>query len=531
MVNRKVVNAIEAGEVSLGIELGSTRIKAVLIDGSNTVVAQGDFGWENKLIDGIWTYSLVEIWNGISVCYTALKRDVEEKYKVKLTNIKNIGVSAMMHGYMVFDKDDNQLVPFRTWRNTNQQHASEKLRELFQYPIPQRWSVSHLYQAILNEESHVQEISFQTTLAGYIHYMLTGEKVMGIGEASGMFPIDINTKSFNKSFLNKFDELISQYQLPWKYEDLLPEVKLAGEVAGTLTESGSLLLDPSGELQPGSKLCPPEGDAGTGMVATNSVAKRTGNVSAGTSVFAMIVLEEELGKLHEELDLVTTPNGNLVGMVHCNNCTSNLNSWIDMFDEVVSMFGLEVSKNDLYTKLFKRALEGDLDAGGLLSYEYLSGEHITKFEEGRPVFISKPDSTMNLANFMRCSLYSSLGALKIGLDILLKEERVKIDKIYGHGGFFKTEEVGQRIMSQATNSPVSIMENAGEGGAWGIAILAQYLNNTERSLEDYLDENVFASSRTVTVEASHDEVIGFERFMDKYKCGLPIERAAIDNMK
>ncbi len=530
MVDRKIVKDIQNGEVSLGIELGSTRIKAVLINDQFAPIAQGDFGWENKLEDGIWTYSLIEIWNGISVCYTALKRDVEAKYNIKLTKIKNIGISAMMHGYMVFDNDDNQLVPFRTWRNTNQEQASLELSQLFQYPVPQRWSSSHLYQAILNNEEHVSEIGFQTTLAGYIHYKLTGKKVMGVGEASGMFPIDFETGDFNEQFLAKFDDLVADRNYGWKYRDLLPEVLSAGQDAGVLTTEGALLLDPSGELEAGSMLCPPEGDAGTGMVATNSVAKRTGNVSAGTSVFAMIVLENELKKLHEEIDLVTTPNGDLVGMVHCNNCTSNLNTWISLFEQVANTFGSMISKDELYTKLFKTALEGELDAGGLLSYEYLSGEHITKFEEGRPMMVSTPDSNLNLANFMRCSLYSSLGALKIGLDILLKDEQVQIDKIYGHGGFFKTEEVGQRIMSQATNSPVSVMENAGEGGAWGIALLAAYLDK-EISLAEFLDTEVFAAGRTITVEASRDEVEGFEVFMDRYKKGLPIERAAIDNLK
>lgn len=530
MIDRKIVKDIQSGHVSLGIELGSTRIKAVLINEDFVPVAQGDFNWENKLEDGVWTYSLIEIWNGISVCYTALKRDVEAKYKVKLTKINNIGISAMMHGYMVFDKDDNQLVPFRTWRNTNQEEASQTLSRAFQYPIPQRWSSCHLYQAILNKEEHIKDISFQTTLAGYIHYKLTGKKVLGVGEASGMFPIDISIKDFNGEFLNKFDQLVESHGYSLQYRDILPTVLIAGEEAGHLTEEGALLLDPSGELQAGSKLCPPEGDAGTGMVATNSVAKRTGNVSAGTSVFAMIVLEKELEKLHEELDLVTTPSGDLVGMVHCNNCTSNLNTWINMFDEVINTFGFTVSKDELYTKLFESALEGELDAGGLLSYEYLSGEHITKFEAGRPMIVSTADSNLNLSNFMRCSLYSSLGALKIGLDILLKEEGVKIDKIYGHGGFFKTEEVGQRIMSQATSTPVSVMENAGEGGAWGIALLASFLDK-DITLPEFLDKEVFASGRTITVEASRDEIAGFEVFIERYKAGLPIERAAIDNLK
>lgn len=531
MIDRKTASIIKKGDVSLGIELGSTRIKAVLIDADHNVVAQGEYQWENQLVDGIWTYRLIEIWNGISICYTSLKRAIKRDYNVEITKIKNIGVSAMMHGYMVFDKNDNQLVPFRTWRNTNQAKASEKLSSLLEYPMPQRWSCTHIYQAILNGEDHINKISFQTTLAGYIHYMLTGKKVVGVGEASGMFPIDLKTRKFNQKSLQRFNQEIEKYGVTWKYEDILPQVLIAGSDAGSLTKDGALLLDPTGDLMAGSKLCPPEGDAGTGMVATNSVAPRTGNISAGTSVFAMIVLENELKEVHKEIDLVTTPCGDLVGMVHCNNCTSNLNTWIKMFEEVVSTLGFNVSKNELYTKLFEKALMGDLDAGGLLSYEYLSGEHITGFEEGRPLVAMTPNSTMNLANFMRCSLYSSLGALKIGLDILLKEEGVKIDKIYGHGGFFKTEEVGQRIMSQATSTPVSVVENAGEGGAWGIALLASYLDNTDKSLTSFLGENVFAGGRTVTIEASSDEIRGFETFINRYKQGLAIERAAISYLK
>ncbi len=529
-MNKLIAKEIRNGNISLGIELGSTRIKAVLIDSNNKSIAQGDFEWENKLVDGHWTYSLVEIWNGISVCYTNLKRNVKAEYDVTINNIKNIGISAMMHGYIALDKDDNLLVPFRTWRNTNQEAASEFLSQLYNYPMPQRFSNAHIYQAILNGEEHVNTIAHQTTLAGYVHYRLTGERVLGVGEASGMFPIDIHTNDFNQEFIEKFNQEVHSKGIKWNYQDLLPKVLVAGENAGILTEEGAKLLDPSGDLQPGSKLCPPEGDAGTGMVATNSVATRTGNVSAGTSVFAMIVLEDDLKKVHPEIDLVTTPSGNLVGMVHCNNCTSNLNSWMNIFDQVTETLGFEVSKNDLYTKLFKKALESDLDAGGLLSYEYLSGEHITGFEEGRPLFAMTADSNFNLANFMRCSLYSSLGALKIGLDILLKEEQVKLDKIYGHGGFFKTEEVGQRIMSQATNTPVAIMDNAGEGGAWGIAILAGY-QDSDKSLDDYLNEDVFKGSYETTIMATNEEVAGFEKFIERYKQGLAIERCAIDNLK
>lgn len=529
-MNTNIAKEIRSGNVSLGIELGSTRIKAVLIDSNNQSIAQGDFEWENKLVDGHWTYSLVEIWNGISVCYTNLKRNVKRDYDVIIRNIKNIGISAMMHGYIVLDQDDNLLVPFRTWRNTNQEAASKYLSNLYNYPMPQRFSNAHIFQAILNEEDHVNEIRHQTTLAGYVHYCLTGEKVLGVGEASGMFPIDIHTKKFNQDFIEKFNVEIHSRGIKWNYQDILPEVKVAGQSGGTLSESGAKLLDPSGELMPGSNLCPPEGDAGTGMVATNSVATRTGNVSAGTSVFAMIVLEDDLKAVHPEIDLVTTPTGNLVGMVHCNNCTSNLNSWMNIFDQVITTFGFEVSKNDLYTKLFRQALNSDLDAGGLLSYEYLSGEHITGFEEGRPLFAMTADSNFNLANFMRCSLYSSLGALKIGLDILLKEEQVKLDKIYGHGGFFKTEEVGQRVMSQATNTPVSIMDNAGEGGAWGIAILAGF-QDSDKTLDDYLNEDVFKGSFETTIMATTAEIDGFEQFIERYRQGLAIERSAIDNLK
>lgn len=526
----QIANDIENGKVSLGIELGSTNIKAVLINANNQSIAQGDHGWENKFIDGHWTYSLDEILEGIAKCYSSLKANVKTEYGVTITNIANIGISAMMHGYIVLDENDDMLVPFRTWRNTNQEKASHQLSELYNYPMPQRFSNAHIYQAILNNEEHINSIKHQTTLAGYVHFLLTGSKVLGVGEASGMFPIDLKTKDFNQQFIKQFNDLVHSKGVKWNYQDILPTVKLAGENAGCLTESGAKLLDVSGDLKPGSKLCPPEGDAGTGMVATNSVAKRTGNVSAGTSVFAMLVLEEDLKAVHPEIDLVTTPSGDLVGMVHCNNCTSNLNSWVSLFDDVVNTLGFEVSKNDLYTKLFKKALEADLDAGGLLSYEYLSGEHITGFEEGRPLFAMNANSNFNLANFMRCSLYSSLGALKIGLDILLKEEHVKLDKIYGHGGFFKTEEVGQRIMSQATNTPVAIMDNAGVGGAWGIAILAA-LQESDKSLATYLNDDVFKDASESVLMASDEEVLGFEQFIDRYKQGLAIERCAIDNLK
>uniref|UniRef100_UPI00286F9525 xylulokinase n=1 Tax=Anaerosporobacter sp. TaxID=1872529 RepID=UPI00286F9525 len=460
------------GNAVLGIELGSTRIKAVLVDENNAPIASGSYEWENQLVNNIWTYDVADVWKGVAASYAEMAKDVKEKYDVTITNLKAIGFSAMMHGYMAFDKAGELLVPFRTWRNTITGKASEELTEVFNYHIPQRWSIAHLYQAILNGEEHVSEIEFQTTLAGYIHWKLTGEKVLGVGEASGMFPIDIETRDFNKTMINKFNDLVADKAYSWKLEDILPKVLVAGESAGCLTSEGAKLLDASGNLQAGIPLCPPEGDAGTGMVATNSVAVRTGNVSAGTSVFAMVVLEKDLKKAHEELDLVTTPTGNLVAMAHCNNCTSDLNAWINLFEETLVSMGVEVDRNQLFKVLYNKALEGDAECGGLLAYNYFSGEHITGFEEGRPLFVRTPESNFNLANFMRVHLFTALGALKVGLDILLKDEGVKLDTIYGHGGLFKTKGVGQKVVAAAINVPVSVMETAGDGGAWGIAILA-----------------------------------------------------------
>ena len=436
---------IEEGKVVLGIEFGSTRIKAVLIDGKHHPIASGSHEWENQLVDGVWTYSIDAIWNGLQDCYQDMKKDVQEKYGVKVTKLAAIGFSAMMHGYMAFDKDDKILVPFRTWRNAITEEASEKLTDLFRYNIPQRWSVAHLYQAILNGEEHVKDICFQTTLAGYIHWMLTGKKVLGVGDASGMFPIDIATGKFDAKMVSQFDEAIADKGYPWKLMDIFPEVLSAGEDAGTLTQEGAKLLDTDGDLEAGVPLCPPEGDAGTGMVATNSVARRTGNVSAGTSVFSMVVLEKELSKVYKELDLVTTPSGDLVAMVHCNNCTSDLNAWVNIFREFAESFGMDVDMNQLYGTLYKKAMEGDANGGNLLAYNYISGENITEMEEGRPLFVRTPNSKFNLANFMRVNLYSALASLKIGMDLLLKEEKVAVDKLLGHGGLFKTKGVGQQI--------------------------------------------------------------------------------------
>lgn len=521
---------IAAGKAVLGIEFGSTRIKAVLIDENHVPVASGSHDWENRYENGIWTYSLTDIWEGLQDSYQKLLSEVKEKYGVTITRFAAIGFSGMMHGYMAFDRDGELLVPFRTWRNTITEQASKKLTEVFDFNIPQRWSIAHLYQAILNGEEHVKDIAFQTTLAGYIHWKLTGEKVLGVGEASGMFPIDSATGQFNQRMAEQFDELTAEKGYPWKLMDILPRVLTAGEHAGMLTAEGAALLDVSGNLEAGILLCPPEGDAGTGMAATNSVAVRTGNVSAGTSVFAMVVLEKELKKVHPELDLVTTPSGEAVAMVHCNNCTSDLNAWVNLFKEFAESFGMEVDMDKLFSTLYNKALEGDADCGGLLAYNYFSGEHITGFEEGRPLFVRTPESRFTLANFMRTHLFTSLGALKTGLDILLKEEEVKVDRILGHGGLFKTKGVGQKILAGAMNAPVSVMETAGEGGAWGIALLASYMihKGQGETLASYLSDKVFGGETGSRVEPDGRDVEGFNAFMKRYSKGLAVERAAVD---
>ena len=526
-------NAIISGNTALGIELGSTRIKAVLVNEKNEPIASGSHEWENQLVNNIWTYSEEAIWTGIQESYQDMVRDVKEKYGVPVKTIGAIGFSAMMHGYMPFDEEDRLLVPFRTWRNTMTEEASKELTELFQYPIPQRWSIAHLYQAILKKEEHVSRIRFMTTLEGYVHWKLTGEKVLGVGEVAGMFPFDRKTKNYDEKCMDLFDQLTEPYGFPWKIRDILPKCLLAGECAGRLTEEGAKLLDVTGELEAGIPLCPPEGDAGTGMTATNSVAERTGNVSAGTSVFAMVVLEKELKKVHPEIDLVTTPTGSLVAMVHCNNCTSDLNAWVNLFREFAQAFGAKVDMNQLFGTLYNKALEGDADCGGLLAYNYFSGEHITGFEEGRPLFVRTPESHFNLANFMRVHLFTALGALKTGMDILLKEEGVKLDKIMGHGGLFKTKGVGQKIMAGAIDTPVSVMETAGEGGAWGIAILASYMKNKKdgQTLEAYLDEEVFVGQKGEEIQPDPEDVKGFDQFMERYAAGLAIERAAVDSLK
>lgn len=521
-------STIETGKAILGIELGSTRIKAVLIDQENKPIAQGSHSWENQLIDGLWTYSLDAIWHGLQDCYADLRANVQKQYGIEIESLAAMGVSAMMHGYMAFNEKAEILAPFRTWRNTNTGRAAAELSELFVYNIPLRWSISHLYQAILNDEPHVKDIHYLTTLAGYVHWQLTGEKVLGIGDASGMLPIDTSTKDYSAQMIEKFDKLIAPKGYGWKVKDILPKVLLAGADAGMLTTEGAKRLDVSGHLKAGIPVCPPEGDAGTGMVATNAVKQRTGNVSAGTSSFSMIVLEKELSKPYEMIDMVTTPDGSLVAMVHCNNCTSDLNAWVNIFKEYQELLGVPVNMDEIFGKLYNHALTGDTDCGGLISYNYISGEPVTGLEEGRPLFVRSANDKFNLANFMRAHLYASVGVLKIGNDILFNDEKIKVDRITGHGGLFKTKGVGQRVLAAAINSPISVMETAGEGGAWGIALLASYLvnNATGQTLADFLDKQVFADNTGIEIAPTAEDVAGFNAYIKNYKAGLPIEEAA-----
>ncbi len=509
----------------LGIELGSTRIKAVLIDERHIPVASGSYEWENQLVNGVWTYSMDAVHEGIRAAYADLVKNLGQP----IETLGAIGVSAMMHGYLPFDADGKQLAEFRTWRNTITGEAAAELTELFGFNIPQRWSIAHLYQAILNGEEHVKDIAFLTTLAGYIHWQLTGERVCGVGEASGMFPIDSEKLDYDEKMVDSFDALISARGFSWKLRDILPRVLPAGENAGQLTEAGAKFLDPSGTLKPGVPVAPCEGDAGTGMAATNSVRIRTGNVSAGTSDFAMIVTDKPLG-VHREIDMVTTPAGAPVAMVHCNNCTSDINAWVELFSEFADAIGAPVDKGSLFTLLFRKALEGDADCGGLLSYNYFSGEGVTDLDEGRPVFARMQNAKFTLANFMRAHLLSALATLKIGLDILTQTEQVQIDKLYGHGGFFKTPEVGQRMLSAAVGAPVSVMETAGEGGPYGMALLAAYMlwKDDGETLEDYLDNKVFATAKSSTLMAETSDIAGFNVFLSRYKKALPIERTATE---
>ena len=521
---------IEAGKAILGIEFGSTRIKAVLIDEDYKPIAQGAHEWENQLQDGLWTYSTEAVWYGLQDCYAELRKDVQKQYDCEIESLAAIGFSAMMHGYMAFNEQQQILVPFRTWRNTNTGKAAAKLSELFNYNIPLRWSISHLYEAILDREEHVSDIKYLTTLAGYVHWQVTGQFVLGVGDASGMIPVDPATKNYDAAMVQKFDALLASEDLHFRLKDILPKVLVAGENAGFLTPDGAKKLDVSGHLKAGIPVCPPEGDAGTGMVATNAVKQRTGNVSAGTSSFSMIVLEKPLTKPYEMIDMVTTPDGSLVAMVHCNNCTSDINAWVGLFKEYQQLLGVPVDMNELYGKLFNIALEGDADCGGLISYNYVSGEPVTGLHEGRPLFVRSANDKFNLANFMRAHLYGAIGVLKLGNDILLKEEHVKVDRITGHGGYFKTPGVGQRMLAAALNSPISVMETAGEGGAWGIALLAGFMvNKQDKDLADYLEQMVFAGNTGTEIVPTTADVEGFNKYIENYRKGLAIEQAAVYN--
>jgi sugar (pentulose or hexulose) kinase len=516
----------------LGIEMGSTRIKAVLIGTDHKPIVSGSHDWENQYENGIWTYPEEAIWSGLQDCFSKLKVAYQTKFSVPLTTISGIGISAMMHGYLALDKNGRLLVPFRTWRNTMTGAASERLSDLFQFNIPQRWSIAHLYQAILNDEPHVAEIEYLTTLAGYIHWKLTGKKVLGIGDASGMFPINSMGNDYDDAMVSMFDHLVAEKKYPWRLRQILPEPLLAGSDAGVLTTEGANLLDASGELQPGIPLCPPEGDAGTGMVATNSVAERTCNISAGTSIFAMVVLERPLSKLYPEIDMVTTPAGKPVAMVHANNCTSDINAWMNLFDELLESFKTYIDQKTIYEVLFNKALTGDPNCGGLLAYNFFSGEPIVHLEKGAPLFVRTPESNFSLANFMRVQLFSSLGTMKMGMDILFNHENVGLDQALGHGGFFKTRGVGQKIMAAALNVPVSVMETAGEGGAWGIALLSEYqcCRTDGETLQSYLSNQIFANENRITVKPDPVDVEGFREFMDRFIKGLAIEQTAVEKL-
>ncbi|MED1748946.1 FGGY-family carbohydrate kinase [Bacillus zhangzhouensis] len=531
MNHEETTKALKEGRTSLGIEFGSTRIKAILIDEAFQPIAQGTFEWESSLQEGIWTYNLIDIITGLQVAYREMKEQVEQRYGVTIKTIGSIGVSAMMHGYVACDHTGEVLVPFRTWRNATTIEASQKLTDVFQFHIPERWSIAHLYQAILEEEKHLSRLEYMTTLSGYIHWLLTGKQAIGIGDASGMFPIDEQTKDYNEVMLHQFEDLIAEKGYPWKLRHLLPRVYLAGEEAGMLTVAGAAILDQGKHLQPGIPFCPPEGDAGTGMVATNSVERRTGNISVGTSVFAMIVLEQHLTGVYPEVDMVTTPDGLPVAMVHANNCTSDLNAWMNIFREAFEAMGQPVESERLYGVLLQQALEADRDGGGLLSYGYYSGENITRLPEGRPLFVRAAESRFNLANFMRTHLFSAFGAMKIGMDRLKEHEHVVIDRLLGHGGLFKTPLVGQKMVAAALDTPVSVVSTAGEGGAFGMAVLASYMvNHQQQTLADFLTHQVFASTTEELVEPDPLDVKGFEEFLKRYQEGLPIEEAAVAHL-
>lgn len=518
------------GNETLGIEFGSTRIKAVLTDENCKPIASGSYTWENRLENGFWTYHIDDIWNGLQQAYKNLNDELFEKFGTKIKHLSSLGFSAMMHGYLPFDEKGELLAEFRTWRNTTTEEASNELTKLFNFNIPQRWSISHLYQAILNKEEHVDRLAYLTTLAGYVHWKLSGKKVLGIGDASGMFPIDSKTNTYDNEMLDKFSDIEAVKKYNWNIRSVLPKILQAGENAGTLTEEGALLLDPSGILQAGALMCPPEGDAGTGMTATNSVSVKTGNVSAGTSIFSMVVLENQLSKVYKEIDMVTTPTGSPVAMVHCNNCCTDLDYWINIFDEFAKAVGADISKPMIYDLLYNKALEGDADCGGIVNYNYFSGEPVVGLQEGRPLLARTQEASFSLANFMRAQIYSTMAALKIGMEILEKEN-VKIDRLMGHGGLFKTKYVGQKLMAGAMNTPVTVMETAGEGGAWGIAVLARYAaDNYKMTFEKYLSKKVFSGYDCTTEYPDEKDAEGFEKYMKLYKSGLAVQKTAIENI-
>lgn len=528
----QIRDEIITGQTALGIELGSTNIKAVLIASDHATIASGSFEWENQLVDGVWTYSLDLVWQGIQAAYRALANHVQAEYAVDLKKIKTMGISAMMHGYLPFDQAGNLLTPFRTWRNAMTGQAAQELTTLFDFNIPQRWSIAHLYQAVLNQEQHVDQIAMITTLAGYVHWQLTGEKVLGIGDASGVFPIDSAKQTYDPTMLAKFNHLPNIAKQPWNLEDILPRIVSAGVQAGTLSTAGTKLLDPTGGLQAGALFAGPEGDAGTGMVATNSVKQRTANISAGTSAFAMVVLEHALTKLHTDIDMVTTPDGSAVAMVHANNSTTDINYWVRLFGEFTKLIGVDLPTSQLYPLLFNAVLASDPDAGGMVSYGYYSGENITDVEQGRPLFVRSPNSKFSIGNLMRMNLYSAFGAMKIGLDILASE-KVATDSVVAQGGIFKTPVVGQKILAAVMDAPVTVMDTAGEGGPWAMAILAQYVVDSAGGLNlaDYLDKLVFQNVNSTTIAPDPIDQAGFATFMENYQAALPLEKQAAGLLK
>ncbi|PIO97398.1 xylulokinase [Pleomorphomonas carboxyditropha] len=523
-----IAGEIAGGRTSLGIELGSTNIKACLIGADHQVLATGTHGWENQFVDRLWTYSEEAIWAGLQAAFAALRADVEKRHGVALTKVGALGFSAMMHGYLAFDAAGKLLVPFRTWRNTNTERAAAELTGTLGFNFPLRWSASHLYQAVIDGEPHVADVAFITTLSGFVHWRLTGKKVIGVGDASGMFPIDAATHDYDAPMLKRFGEMVAAHKPGLDAPSLFPRVLVAGEDAGSLTAEGAKLLDPTGKLQAGAPVCPPEGDAGTGMVATNAVAPRTGNISAGTSIFAMVVLEKPLTTVHEELDIVTTPGGDLVAMVHCNNGASELGTWAGVFTEFAKAIGGKSDANAVFGALFSAALEGEADGGGLLAYNYLAGEPITGLTEGRPLVVRTPGSRLTLANFMRTQLYAAFGTLSLGMNVL-HGEGVKLDSMFAHGGMFKTAGVAQRLLAAAIGAPVTVGDTASEGGAWGIAVLAEYLRSGKgQGLGDYLNERVFAAAKLDVAKPDPADVAGYGAWLKQYEAGLAIQKAAVD---